>query len=283
MRPLLPRTSVRARAALLFAVVCAGCTTVDTAAVKQQRDAGSTRTYSRPPADLYQASLLAMESIQSTPDWRDLRITERDPASGTVIAERDLDSAVIPGLGERDALGVFVAEAPGGDSAVTVVRMSSDQIPGSVGTSVNSMRDASSLVFPAIDQALAGIPEQPRPQVAAAPASAPGSGSRPPGGAPAAAPPRFAQAPAAAPGLTVLDRVYVVLRDGGTWRPLTRELSASGRDEIRVGRWAALSDVGGRVQLELRGKEASPADAARLALDLQRAGFDVDVASSPGR
>jgi hypothetical protein len=273
MRSPRARASRPARAAIFLAVACCGCTAVDTSTVKQQRDAGITRSYGRPPADLYRASVAALENLQSTPDWRDLRIVERDPGTGTVIAERDLDSAVIPGLGERDAIGIFVAEAPGGDSDVTVVRMSSDQIPGSVGTTINTARDASGLLFPAIDEALEAIPETPRPQVAAV---------APPAATATSAPPtRLAQAPATAGAATLIDRVYAVLRDGGTWRPLVRELTAAGAEEVRVGRWAVLTDVGGRVQLEIRGKDASPADAARLALDLQRAGFDVDVVSAP--
>lgn len=277
-----------------------GCTAVDATAVKNDRAAGVTRTYARSPADLYQASVLGLESLRSDPNWRDLQITERDPAKGYVIAERDLDSAVIPGLGERDAIGVFVAETPDGDSAVTVVRMSSDQIPGSVGTSVNSARDASGLIFPAIDGALETIPEQPRQRVAAAPAA---TSVSPTTGSTTAAPPAqpattyraaaqptqpattyHTAAPApAAPSASTVDRVYASLREGGTWRPLVREIAASGAEEIRIGTWAVLTTAGDRVLLRVKSKDGSPVDAARLALDLERAGFPVDVEAAGAR
>ncbi|MBY0278858.1 hypothetical protein K2Z84_26275, partial [Candidatus Binatia bacterium] len=156
-----------------------------TATVKEQRSAGITREYDRPPGELYHASVVALENLRSDPNWRDLTITEKDPASGTVIAMRDLDSAVIPGLGERDGIGIFVSDAPGGDSAVTVVRMSSDQFPGDAGTKVNTARDASGLLFPAIDAALATIPEGPRTRTAA---TTPVQGTSPTSGSPAAAP-----------------------------------------------------------------------------------------------
>jgi len=258
-----------------------GCTTVSATAVKNDREAGVTRTYSRSPADLYQASVSGLESLRSDPNWRDLEITERDPAQGTVIAERDLDSAIIPGLGERDAIGVFVKETADGDSQVTVVRMSSDQVPGSAGTTINSARDASGLIFPAIDQALEAIPEQPRSRAVAAappaPATVPGA---PPGaGTTVAAPPAARTATTA----SAIDRVYAVLRDGGTWRPLVREIATSGDEEIRVGKWAVLTASGARVLLRVKSKDGSPVDAARLALDLERAGFAVDVEAASGR
>lgn len=268
--------------ALCLVIGLWGCTTVNATAVKNDRDAGITRTYSRPPADLYQAAVLGLESMRSDPNWQDLLITERDPAKGFVIAERDLDSAVIPGLGERDAIGVFVAEAPDGDSAVTVVRMSSDQVPGSVGTSINSARDASGLIFPAIDAALETIPEQPRPRVAAAPVPVPVPvAAAAPAVAPATGSP--AAAPAAAATGTTIDRVYATLRDGGTWRPLVREIAASGDEEIRIGKWAVITTAGERVVLRVKSKDGSPVDAARLALDLERAGFSVDVAAAGAR
>lgn len=286
------RTAATAVALLLGA---AGCTKVTASAVKADRDAGVTRDYARPPGELYQAAVLGLESLRSDPNWRDLEITERDPAQGVVIAERDLDSAVIPGLGERDAIGVFVAEAPGGDSAVTVVRMSSDQFPGSAGTTINTARDASGLIFPAIDQALATIPEAPRTRVAAAtppPAtSATGAAAAATTGralaAPAApsaaasAPARVASAPAH--GETTIDRLYATLRDGGTWRPLVRELATDGREEIRIGSWAVLGTTGDRVVLRVKNKSGSAVDAARLALDLERAGFAVDVEGTSER
>jgi hypothetical protein len=272
-----------------------GCTTVNATAVKDQRSSGVTRNYARPPADLYQAAVLGLESLREDPNWRDLQITDRDPAKGYVIAERDLDSAVIPGLGERDAIGVFVADDDG-DSTVTVVRMSSDQVPGSVGTSINSARDASGLIFPAIDAALATIPEQPRPKVAAAPASvttSPGAAApvapvTPAGSARSAAP-----EPAPVPGLaagapapsaaSTLDRVYATLRAGGTWRPLVREIAADGEDEIRIGSWVSITAEGDRVRMRVKSKDGSPVDAARLALELERAGFRVDVEAAGGR
>jgi hypothetical protein len=258
------RTTIRRRgsgwiAAGVAAVLAAGCTAVDPAAVKADRAAGIQRGYDRPPAELYQAAVLGLESLRDDPNWRDLEIVERDAARGTVIAERNLDSAVIPGLGEKDAIGVFVAAAPGGGSEVTVVRMSSDQFPGSAGTTVNSARDASGLIFPAIDRALESVPEGPRPRVAAAPSPA-------------------APAPAGE-----IDRLYAVLRDAGTWRPLVREVAADGGEEIRVGSWAVLTADGDRVRLRIKSKNGSAVDAARLALELERAGFRVDVAAAPAR
>lgn len=282
------RTGGLVLAALLTAAVT-GCTTVNATAVKSDREAGVTRTYARAPGDLYQASVLGLENLRSDPNWRDLQITERDPATGTVIAERNLDSAVIPGLGERDAIGVFVKETADGDSAVTVVRMSSDQMPGSVGTTINSARDASGLIFPAIDQALETIPEQPRARTvaAAAPTAATGSTART---APSsAAAPASAAASTRAPSAPVsssasaIDRVYALLRDGGSWRPLVRELTSSGDEEIRVGKWAVLTASGNRVLLRVKSKDGSPVEAARLALELERAGFTVDVEAASGR
>jgi hypothetical protein len=263
---------------------------VTTATVKEQRSAGITREYDRPPGELYQASVVALENLRSDPNWRDLTITEKDPASGTVIAMRDLDSAVIPGLGERDGIGIFVSDAPGGDSAVTVVRMSSDQFPGDAGTKVNTARDASSLLFPAIDAALATIPEGPRTRTAATtPVQRTSSTSGPPAAAPAqptsaaaaatsSAPPSGA---APSPALTsrsdaTLDRLYAFLRDGGTWRPLTRELARDGSEQIRIGTWATLTTAASRVTLHVKSK-SSAVETARLALDLEHAGFAVDV------
>jgi hypothetical protein len=268
-------------------VAATGCTTVTTATVKEQREHGITREYERPPGEVYQAAVVAMESLRSDPNWRDLEITEKDPATGTVIAMRDLDSAVIPGLGERDGIGMFVADASGGDSSVTVVRLSSDQFPGSAGTTVNTARDASSLLFPAIDAALATIPAAPRTRTAtvapaAAPAAAaPAAPAR--AAAPAAAPALSAPAASAAPRAeTTTDRLYALLRDAGTWRPLTRQLAADGSEEIRVGTWAVLTANGDRVSLRVKNK-TSAVDAARLALELQSAGFVVDVSDAGGR
>jgi hypothetical protein len=258
------------------ALAIAGCTTVNTATVKERRDAGISRDYDRPPAELFQASVLALENLRSDPNWRDLRIVEKDPATGTVIAERDLDSAVIPGLGERDAIGIFVADLQGGDSRVTVVRLSSDQFPGDAGTTVNTARDASGLLFPAIDDALATVPEGPRPAVVAAPAAAPA----PP--APATAPSSASAAAAAPRSETALDRAYALLRDGGTWRPLTREVAADGSEQLRVGSFAVLTASGERLTLAVKNK-SSAVDAARLALALQNAGFTVDVVEAGGR
>lgn len=263
-------------------VAAAGCTTVTTATVKEQRAHGITREFDRPPGEVYQAAVLAMESLRSDPNWRDLEITEKDPATGTVVAVRDLDSALIPGLGERDGIGMFVADSSGGDSTVTVVRLSSDQFPGSAGTTVNTARDASSVLFPAIDAALATIPEGPRTRTAAAAAAAPPASSSPP---PAAA--AHVAAPVAVPAAasragSTIDRLYALLRDGGTWRPLTRQLATDGSEEIRVGTWAVLTANGDRVSLHVKTK-SSAVDAARLALELQGAGFVVDVAETGGR
>lgn len=268
----------------LLAAACVvgatGCTAVTTAAVKEQRESGITREYDRPPGEVYQATVLAMESLRSDPNWRNLEITEKDPATGSVIAMRDLDSAVIPGLGERDGIGMFVADAPGGDSAVTVVRLSSDQFPGSAGTKVNTARDASDLLFPAIDAALATIPEGPRTRaVAAAPLAPPGPATVRAASPVAAAAPRVSAAPRSE---TTIDRLYELLRDGGTWRPLTRQLATDGSEEIRVGAWAVLTATADRVALHVKTK-SSAVDAARLALQLQSAGFTVDVTEAGGR
>lgn len=267
-------------------VAATGCTTVSTATVKEQREHGITREYERPPGEVYQAAVLAMESLRSDPNWRDLEITEKDPATGTVIAMRDLDSALIPGLGERDGIGMFVADASGGDSSVTVVRLSSDQFPGSAGTTVNTARDASGLLFPAIDAALATIPAAPRTRTATAapapaPAAAPAATART--AAPVTAPVLSAPAASAAPRAeTTIDRLYTLLRDAGTWRPLTRQLATDGSEEIRVGTWAVLTANGDRVSLRVKNK-GSAVDAARLALELQSAGFVVDVSDAGGR
>lgn len=301
-RPNYPSLRSRSRPlsaiALGLLTAMAACTAVNPTAVKEQREAGVTRPYARPPADLYQAAVLGLEGLRSDPNWRGLEITERDPAQGIVIAERPLDSAVIPGLGERDAIGVFVAPTSDGDSTVTVVRMSSDQVPGSVGTSINSARDASGLVFPAIDAALATIPETPRERVAVAPtaappvvsaapvaAAAPASSSAALEPAPAApafvSPSRAVAAPAAA--ASMLDRVYALLRAAGTWRPLVREVAAGGDEEIRVGAWVVLTAAGERVRMSVKSKDGSPVDAARLALELERAGFHVEVEAARAR
>ena len=262
-------------------VAAAGCTTVTTATVKEQRAHGITREFDRPPGEVYQAAVLAMESLRSDPNWRDLEITEKDPATGTVVAVRNLDSAVIPGLGERDGIGMFVADSSAGDSTVTVVRLSSDQFPGSAGTTVNTARDASGLLFPAIDAALATIPEGPRTRTAAAAPAAPPASSPPPPAAGRAAAPVAVPAATSRAGTTI-DRLYALLRDGGTWRPLTRQLATDGSEEIRIGTWAVLTANGDRVSLHVKNK-GSAVDAARLALELQGAGFVVDVADAGGR
>lgn len=300
-REVRPRAEGRTRHAMVpvlallaagAALAIAGCTTVNTATVKERREAGISRDYDRPPAELFQASVLALENLRSDPNWRDLRIVEKDPATGTVIAERDLDSAVIPGLGERDAIGIFVADLTGGDSRVTVVRLSSDQFPGDAGTTVNTARDASGLLFPAIDDALATIPVGPRPTVVAAPAAAapppppaPAGASSSVPAAPRAGAPAGTYAPAAAAAArteTALDRAYALLRDGGTWRPLTREVAADGSEQLRVGSFAVLTASGERLTLAVKNK-SSAVDAARLALALQNAGFTVDVVEAGGR
>jgi len=287
----LPRFAPVSLLAVALAAGAWGCTTVNATAVKEQRESGVTRNYARPPAELYQAAVLGLESLRDDPNWRDLEITERDPAKGYVIAERDLDSAVVPGLGERDAIGVFVADDDG-DSTVTVVRMSSDQVPGAVGTSINSARDASGLIFPAIDAALETIPEQPRaPRVAAAPVTAPASSTAVPESAAPAAPAArqpaaiapAATAPLASAGATTLDRVYATLRASGGFRPLVREIGADGEDEIRIGSWVTLTAAADRVQMRVKSKDGSPVDAARLALELERAGFRVDVEAAGRR
>lgn len=268
-----PRALLRSQDRCLRLLVIAGCivgaggcTTVNTATIKEHREAGISRNYDRPPSEVFPAAVRALESLRSDPNWRTLEITENDPAQGTVIAERDLDSAVIPGLGERDAIGIFVADVAGGDSKVTVVRMSSDQLPGAAGTTVNTARDASGLLFPAIDAALATIPEGPRTALAPAPV----------------APAPVATDGARAAAETTLDRLYAFLRDGGTWRPLTREIANDGGEQIRVGAWASLTATGERVTLRVKAK-SSAVDAARLALDLEHAGFDVEVVDARGR
>lgn len=282
------RTGLAPMLAAAFLAASAGCTTVTTATVKEQRPSGITREYERPPGEVYQAAVLAMENLRSDPNWRNLEITEKDPATGTVIAMRDLDSAVIPGLGERDGIGIFVADAPAGESSVTVVRLSTDQFPGSAGTTVNTARDASGLLFPAIDAALETVPQGPRVRTAAAtppPAAPVAAAPRPAAAASASAPaPVAAAVPAAtAPHAeTTADRLYAFLRDRGTWRPLTRQLAADGSEEIRVGSWAVLTANGDRVVLHVKNK-GSAVDAARLALELQNAGFAVDVADAGGR
>ena len=90
-----------------------------------------------------------------------------------------------------------------------------------------------------------------------------------------------AEQPASHPRRATIDRVYALLRDGGTWRPLVRESASNGDEEIRVGKWAVLTATGDRVLLRVKSKD-SAVDAARLALDLERAGFVVDVAAASG-
>lgn len=276
------RTGLAPMLATACLLASAGCTTVTTATVKEQRDSGITREYDRPPGEVYQAAVLAMENLRSDPNWRNLEITEKDPATGTVIAMRDLDSAVIPGLGERDGIGVFVADAPAGESSVTVVRLSTDQFPGAAGTKMNTARDASGLLFPAIDAALTTVPEGPRVRTAAT-TTAPAAGPRTASAASAPAPAAVAAAPVAVPHAeTTTDRLYAFLRDRGAWRPLTRQLAADGSEEIRIGTWAVLTASGDRVALHVKNK-SSAVETARLALELQSAGFAVDVAESGRR
>jgi hypothetical protein len=282
--------------ALLSLLAVAGCTAVSPEKVKSYESSGVTRRYDRPASDLYTASVAAIDGVRSSSTyWDRLAIVERDPAKGTVIAEQNLDSAVIPGLGTRDAIGIFVKDVPPDESDVTVVVMSSDQIPGSAGTSASSWPTASSAVFPAIDHALESVPATPRTATAVAPAAAPRAVTAPPPppsipAAPAAAPPPATApsaiaptAPVAAPAaatsrVATLDRVYDVLRANGTWRPLVRETRVDGTEEIRVGTWASLTDTGdGRVRLTVIGANAPAADAARLALELSQAGFAVTV------
>src|SRR5690606_16575981 len=163
---------------------------------------------------------------------------------------------------------------------------SSDQFPGDAGTTVNTTRDASGLLFPAIDDALATIPAGPRPTVVAAPAATTPPPPPAPAGASPAVPaatragvPAGTYAPAAAAAArteTALDRAYALLRDGGTWRPLTREVAADGSEQLRVGSFAVLTASGERLTLAVKNK-SSAVDAARLALALQNAGFTVDV------
>lgn len=312
----------RTLAALALPAALAGCTTVTPAAVKEKRDAGVTRHFDRSPEDVYQASVLAIDRIRvDHPQFSGLEVVEKDPANGTVIAEQRLDSAVVPGLGTKDAVGIFVAGAPNGSSDVTVVALATDQIPGSAGTYVASLNGAEARVFPAIDSVLDTIPDrspvaapaasspasaamaragQVAPSPAAAeparlepprvPASAPAVRSAPPPAAPEA-PAELARTSPAAPAATeaartsaravpsALDRVYDVLHASSAWRPLVREVRADGSEEVRIGRWATLRESEGRIRLAVREGAASPTDAARLALDLERAGFAVDVTS----
>ena len=287
----------QARAGWLAAIVglscaVAGCTAITPEAVKARESSGATRRYDRPATDVYSASVAAIDGVRAESNyWNQLKIVERDPAKGTVIAEQNLDSAVVPGLGTRDAIGIFVKDVPPDSSDVTVVVMGSDQLPGSAATSASSWPTASSLVFPAIDQALESIPETPRTAAVAAPVAA-----RPSSAAPAprvaappvsgssagtaASPPPVVHATTGATSATVLDRVYDTLRASGSWRPLVRETRVDGSEEIRVGSWAALSEASdGRVRLAVRESSAHAADAARLALELSQAGFAVVVES----
>jgi hypothetical protein len=296
-----------------------GCTTVSPNAVKDKRSSGVTRRFDRPAPELYQASVLAMGRIRADhPYYSGLEVVEQDAATGTVIAEQRLDSAVIPGLGEKDAIGIFVAEAPGDESDVTVVALASDQIPGGAGTYVASLNGAEARVFPAIESALETIPESPRTASAPLAAPAPISAVPPPSAVPATAGRSSspepvhsggsavgtAPAPAAEPSATSqtarltppassstvaanvrtsatepIDRAYEVLRTSGRWRPLVRETRADGMEEIRVGTWAKVTESGGRVRVAFRDRAASAADAAQLALELNAAGLQVDVVS----
>ena len=269
------------------------CTSVNSSSVKSHRDAGTKRSYDRPAGDLYDASLLAIHDLQQTEDWKELTITEQDRDRGVIIAERHLDSRVIPGVGMKDAFGIFIDAQPYDRSEVTVVRMSSDQVPGDVGTSVGSFARGEGVLFPAIDAALATIPKKPSApapaQVAAAAPPAVGAQSSksvapvehgaPPAGRQAqsqSAP--FAGAPAG-PGSAgaLMDRVYQQLRASGEWRPLVREVGESGAEEIRIGKWARITTDGNRVALHVREAKGAAASSARLALELNQAGFQVDV------
>jgi hypothetical protein len=285
-----------------LAGLAVSCTSVSPEAVRAHRDSGVTRRYDRSVPDVYQASVAAIDRIRTDhPLFSGLEVVEKDPATGTVIAEQRLDSAVIPGLGEKDAVGIFVAEAPNGASDVTVVALASDQIPGSAGTYVASLNGAESRVFPAIDAALDTIPESAPPAAAAAPAasasppraqaSVPAAplevGAATPGDASPArvarvsesAPPVAAAAARVAHRETLLDRVYDALHASSAWRPLVRETRADGSEEVRVGRFATITASDGRVRLVLRDGGGSAAEAARLALEIERAGFSVDVVS----
>jgi hypothetical protein len=302
-----PRPRVRLAttfAAASLALGLGACTAITPEVVKEHESAGTTRRYDRPASDLYTASVAAIDIVRNSSNyWNQLAIVERDPAKGTVIAEQNLESAVVPGLGTRDAIGIFVKDVPPDDSDVTVVVMGSDQMPGTAGTSVASWPTASSSVFPAIDQALESMPAKPRTAAAPAPAAAPARpvaprapSAAPPSPAPAAgtpaapvaapAPPPAAIAPAApvATGGGVLDRVYDVLHASGTWRPLVRETGVDGSEEVRIGSWATLRDKGdGGVRLIVHGANAPAADAARLALELSQAGFTVTVESDTSK
>jgi hypothetical protein len=272
------------------------CTAITPETVKSRESSGATRHYDRTSTDVYSASIAAVPIMRADSNyWNQLEIVERDPASGTVVLEQNLDSAVLPGVGTRDAIGIFVKPVPPDASDVTVVVMSSDQLPGSAATSVSSWPTASSLVFPAIDQALEAIPEQPRTAAAAPPPAAVPPAARPTAAPPVTSPrvttPPAAVSPSApqpavptvrsqtaSPTSPVLDRVYDTLRASGAWRPLVRETRADGSEEIRVGSWATLSDVGdGSVRLKVKEGSAHAADAARLALELSQGGFAVVV------
>jgi len=298
---------VRALVATLL-VPLAACTSISTSSVKEHRDAGTTRTYDRPPGDLYQASLLALDRLQADPDWKELHITEQDRDRGVIIAERRLESRVIPGVGMGDAFGIFIDAKPHDQSEVTVVSMSSDQVPGSVGTQVASFTRGEGMIFPAIDSALTAIPESPRAASASAATAAgatqaPASGARSePASAGVSSPTAATQAssyphehasgttgsvaslPPAEPSVArgassagPMDQVYEVLRRSGQWRPLVRELGASGHEEIRVGGWARLTATERGITLAVREGKGSAANAAKLALELSQAGFQVQV------
>ena len=123
---------------------------------------------------------------------------------------------------------------------------------------------------------LSGCDRAPAPPPPAAPVAAAAPRIAP-------APVAVAAAPAAAPHAeTTIDRLYAFLRDRGTWRPLTRQLSTDGSEEIRIGTWAVLTASGDRVALHVKNK-SSAVETARLALELQSAGFAVDVAESGRR
>ena len=261
-------TWVAAIVGLSLTFALGGCTAITPETVKARESAGATRHYDRPSPDLYSASVAAVDIVRAQSNyWNRLEIVERDPAKGTLVAEQHLDSAVIPGVGTSDAIGIFVRDVPPGESDVTVVVLGSDQLPGSAGTSASSLPTASSVVFPAIDQALESIPVTPRTA-----AVVPAPSARAARAAPAPVVPAAGQA-------TVLDRVYDTLRAGGSWRPLIRESRADGTEELRVGSWASLADAGdGRVLVKVR-QGASATDAARLALELSQAGFAIVVES----
>jgi hypothetical protein len=277
--------------ATLILAGLSACTAVNKSSVESHRDAGVKRSYDRPAGDLYDASLLAIHDLQQTEDWKELTITEQDRDRGVIIAERHLDSRVIPGVGMKDAFGIFIDAQPYDRSEVTVVRMSSDQIPGDVGTSAGSYARGEGVLFPAIDAALATIPKKPsvpaQAAAAAPPAAAQPSRSVAPvgHGAPPAgrqaqlpSPPSTGAAPAG-PGSasTLMDSVYQQLRASGEWRPLVREVGESGAEEIRIGKWARITTDGTRVALHVREAKGAAASSARLALELNQAGFQVDV------